>query len=168
MPYVKKEQRKYLDVIVKSALKIYKDSGRLYWDYILIKLAERFIEPGYNRYKNFLAEITESAFEMERRFKITSEDAHVGGRGIFIPTDAVLRGLNNFIEDLVPLDFNGDLNYILFAFGVRMDESNRIKRTGNVCRENYILQLKQTVAWIRKHILAPYEDKKIKENGDIK
>ena len=170
MPYVKKEQRKDLDVIVKSAFKIYKDSKRLYWDYILVKFVERFITPSYNNYKNFLAEITESAFEMERRFRVDAKNIRVSGEGIFIPNDHAFRELDNFVKKLLNgLRVDGDLNYVLFAFGRRMNESGGIKRTGNVCRvARYILQLKETVKWIRKHILAPYEDKKIKENGDIK
>jgi hypothetical protein len=56
---------------------------------------------------------------------------------------------------------DGDLNYILFAFVRRyLPESyNSIK---NFCGE-----LRQCATEIERRILAPYEDMKIEENGDV-
>jgi len=166
MPYVKKEQRKDLDSIVESAFKIYKEEdGRLYWDYILIKFAERNIVPGYNRYKNFLAEVTESAFEMERRFHTTSALGSSQTESVFIPSDQVFVILDIFVEKLRGLGIDGDLNYILFAFGRRIGKFDILRKSRS--QASYILQLKNTVGYIRKTILASYEDRKIEENGDV-
>jgi len=160
MPYVKKEQREALDAIVGEALEIYKKEERFYWDYILVKFAERFLVPRYNNYKNFLAEITESAFEMERRLPNCEIQMMPKPGTRAIPKDAILSSLDDFVEDLGCLKIDGDLNYVLFAFGFRI--SNRTDVS------SYIKQLKDIVAYIRETILAPYEDEKIKENGDVK
>lgn len=57
---------------------------------------------------------------------------------------------------------DGDLNYILFAFCKRYVEPsyNNYK--------NFIGELTECCEEIRRRILAPYEDEKIKENGDVK
>jgi hypothetical protein len=59
------------------------------------------------------------------------------------------------------VDFNGDINYLLFAYAKRyFDENyNELK--------NVIAELRECGAEIRRRILAPYEDTKIEENGDI-
>jgi len=56
---------------------------------------------------------------------------------------------------------DGDLNYILFAFCKRIIEPsyNNYK--------NYCGELRQCATEIERRILAPYEDEKIKENGDV-
>jgi hypothetical protein len=56
---------------------------------------------------------------------------------------------------------DGDLNYILFCYCKHfMPKSyNELK--------SYIGELEECVAEIRRRILAPYEDMKIKENGDV-
>ena len=56
---------------------------------------------------------------------------------------------------------NGDLNYILYAYCKRYvtPSYNNYK---NFCGE-----LRQCATEIERRILAPYEDKKIKENGDV-
>jgi len=56
---------------------------------------------------------------------------------------------------------NGDLNYILFAFCKRfVDPSyNNYK--------NYCGELRQCATEIERKLLGPYEDDKIKENGDV-
>ena len=56
---------------------------------------------------------------------------------------------------------NGDLNYILFAFCKRfVDPSyNNYK--------NYCGELRQCATEIERKLLGPYEDEKIKENGDV-
>ena len=56
---------------------------------------------------------------------------------------------------------DGDLNYILFKYckyNIPLNY-NSIK--------NYIGELNETVAEIRRRLLAPYEDTKIEENGDV-
>jgi hypothetical protein len=64
------------------------------------------------------------------------------------------------------LDLNvqatGDLNYILFKFCRKM-----VKPSYNNYK-NYIGELRQCATEIERRLLAPYEDKKIEENGDVK
>jgi len=56
---------------------------------------------------------------------------------------------------------DGDLNYILFAYAKRSitPSYNNYK--------NYIGELEECIAEIRRRLLGPYEDKKIEENGDV-
>lgn len=56
---------------------------------------------------------------------------------------------------------NGDLNYILFKYC-----KENIQPSYNNYK-NYIGELQETVAEIRRRLLAPYEDTKIEENGDV-
>ena len=56
---------------------------------------------------------------------------------------------------------NGDLNYILFAFCKR-----HIKPSYNNYK-NFCGELRQCATEIERRILGPYEDLKIKENGDV-
>jgi len=56
---------------------------------------------------------------------------------------------------------NGDLNYILYKYC-----SDKIKPSYNNYK-NYIGELEECATEIRRRLLAPYEDKKIWENGDI-
>ncbi len=56
---------------------------------------------------------------------------------------------------------NGDLNYILFKYC-----KENIQPSYNNYK-NYIGELQETVAEIRRRLLAPYEDAKIEENGDV-
>lgn len=56
---------------------------------------------------------------------------------------------------------DGDLNYILFkycAYHVVPSYNNY---------KNFIGELRQCATEIERRILAPYEDKKIQENGDV-
>ena len=56
---------------------------------------------------------------------------------------------------------NGDLNYILFAYCKRhvAPSYNNYK--------NFVGELHQCATEIERRILAPYEEDKIKENGDV-
>ena len=56
---------------------------------------------------------------------------------------------------------NGDLNYILYAFCKR-----HVKPSYNNYK-NYCGELRQCATEIERRILAPYEDVKIIENGDV-
>jgi len=56
---------------------------------------------------------------------------------------------------------DGDLNYILFTYCKRF-----IKPSYNNYK-NYLGELNECVTEIRRRLLGPYEDLKIKENGDI-
>lgn len=56
---------------------------------------------------------------------------------------------------------NGDLNYMLFAFCKRHIEPSY----GNY--KNFCGELNECVTEIRRKLLAPYEDEKEKENGEV-
>ena len=59
-----------------------------------------------------------------------------------------------------PLE-NGRLNYLLFAYCKR-----HVPPSYNNYK-NFIGELNECVAEIRRRLLAPYEDQKIIENGDV-
>ncbi|HDY89351.1 MAG TPA: hypothetical protein ENH82_14695 [bacterium] len=73
------------------------------------------------------------------------------------------HNLHPIIEqmDLLDVCADGDLNYILFTFCKRY-----IKPSYNNYK-NYIGELRQCATEIERRLLAPYEDEKIKENGDV-
>lgn len=56
---------------------------------------------------------------------------------------------------------NGDLNYILYKLCKKS-----VKPSYNNYK-NFCGELRQCATEIERRILGPYEDKKIKENGDI-
>lgn len=56
---------------------------------------------------------------------------------------------------------NGDLNYLLYAYCKR-----HVSPSYNNYK-NFIGELYQCATEIERRILAPYEDEKIKENGDV-
>ncbi len=56
---------------------------------------------------------------------------------------------------------NGDLNYVLYAYCKR-----HVSPSYNNYK-NFIGELNQCVTEIERRILGPYEDEKIKENGDV-
>ena len=56
---------------------------------------------------------------------------------------------------------DGDLNYILYKFC----KEEIIPSYNNY--KNFCGELRQCATEIERRILAPYEDKKIKENGDV-
>jgi hypothetical protein len=56
---------------------------------------------------------------------------------------------------------DGDLNYILFRFA-----KYHVPLSYNSIK-NYVGELEETIVEIRRKILAPYEELKAKENGDV-
>ena len=56
---------------------------------------------------------------------------------------------------------NGDLNYILYKYC-----KNHIPKSYNSIK-NFCGELRQCATEIERRILAPYEDSKIQENGDV-
>ena len=56
---------------------------------------------------------------------------------------------------------NGDLNYILFKYFL-----TNVPLSYNSTK-NYIGELNETIAEIRRRILSKYEDDKILSNGDV-
>lgn len=72
--------------------------------------------------------------------------------GLIKVTEAMIRA--RIVAD-------GDLNYVLYWYC-----KNRIKPSYNEYK-NFIGELRQCATEIERRLLAPYEDKKIKENGDV-
>lgn len=72
------------------------------------------------------------------------------------------KKMNKIITAMIQegVQADGDLNYILFTMATRLTPSyNNYK--------NFIGELNETIAEIRRRLLAHYEDEKIRENGDI-
>jgi hypothetical protein len=71
--------------------------------------------------------------------------------------------LNKVVVSMIDagVKVDGDLNYILFRFC-----KHHLSPSYNNYK-NFIGELNETVAEIRRKLLAPYEDEKIKENGDV-
>jgi hypothetical protein len=71
--------------------------------------------------------------------------------------------LNEVIAEMVyrEVKVDGDLNYILYKFC-----KENIKPSYNNYK-NFIGELNETVAEIRRRLLAPYEDEAIERNGDV-
>ena len=70
----------------------------------------------------------------------------------------------NYVVDYlesVRVDSNGDLNYILYTY------CKRHVRPGYARLRNYCAELRACATEIERRILAPYEDQKIIDNGDI-
>lgn len=65
------------------------------------------------------------------------------------------------IMNVVHVNADGDLNYILYKYC-----KNNIKPSYNNYK-NYIGELRQCATEIERRLLAPYEDTKIEENGDV-
>ncbi len=75
-----------------------------------------------------------------------------------------LRHMMDTVAELmraVNVKANGDLNYILFKF-CKYSVEPSYNNYKNFCGE-----LRQCATEIERRILAPYEDQKIKENGDV-
>lgn len=65
------------------------------------------------------------------------------------------------VMDELGVEANGDLNYILFKYC-----KYHIKPSYNNYK-NFCGELRQCATEIERRILAPYEDSKRKENGDV-
>lgn len=72
--------------------------------------------------------------------------------------------LDNIVERLSERfvhDTPGKLNYILFALCKRYVPKNYTDL------RNFLAEIHEAECEIRRRILAPYEDQKIQENGDV-
>lgn len=71
--------------------------------------------------------------------------------------------LDKIVEDMVRARVNadGNLNYILFKFCL-----STVKPSYKGYR-NFIGELQESAAEIRRRLLSPYEDQKIRTNGDV-
>jgi len=80
MPYVKKERRVELDFVVESMRRadIVAD-GDL--NYVLYKFCKDTVKPSYNNFKNYMAELNETAEEIRRRFLAPYENLKIEENG---------------------------------------------------------------------------------------
>ena len=80
MPYIKQEDRYDMDVVVEfmKGSKV-KPDGKL--NYILYKFCKETVEPSYNNYKNYIAELTECTEEIRRRILSKYEDEKIKENG---------------------------------------------------------------------------------------
>jgi len=80
MPYVIPDYRHTLNFVVENmkAMDVQPD-GRL--NYVLFKFCKDTVEPSYNNYKNYIAELTECAEEIRRRFLSPYEDEKIKENG---------------------------------------------------------------------------------------
>lgn len=73
MPYVDKEVRPVLDLVVKAMEDAdIRADGDL--NYVLYAFCKRNMLPGYNAYKNYCGELRQCATEIERRLLAEYED----------------------------------------------------------------------------------------------
>lgn len=159
MPYIKRENRSEMDKVIEA---LHEDI--LYNDeliYILFEYCNQHIKPSYNNYKNFCGELCQCATEVERR--TGSEEISIVNIKTILPfvSKGRLELCNGKIEFMKGADIkvNGDLNYILYGFAIR----NLILEQFSHFSE----QLRLAAKKITVEILAPYEDQKIEENGDV-
>lgn len=159
MPYVKQEQRPQLDALVAKIDSVFKRYKNDNWIRILYSFCKQ-LTPSYNTYKNYFGELTEAAAEIRRRESLT------GDREIEFPLDVEvsdeerkdIAGL--VIDMLVLLKADGDLNYVLFAW-----QKRHLAVTPQ--KEYFVTEIETLVPHLRSEFLSPYEDKKIKLNGDV-
>lgn len=71
--------------------------------------------------------------------------------------------LDRIVEQMKEADVvaDGDLNYLLYAYCKR-----HVSPSYNNYK-NFIGELNQCATEIERRVLAPYEDEKVKENGDV-
>jgi len=159
MPYIKQENRPHFD----SVIEILYNSG-LYNDelmHILFEYCKEHIKPSYNNYKNFCGELRQCATEIERRTR-TNELSIVDMISIDpYVTKGRLELCANKVGFMAGKDIkvNGDLNYILYGLAIRYLDFEQF--------QNFCVQLRLAAKKITIEILAPYEDVKIAENGDV-
>jgi len=73
MPYIVKEKRPRMSVVVDTMKKVgVEANGDL--NYILYKFCKYHISPSYNNYKNYCGELRQCATEIERRLLAHYED----------------------------------------------------------------------------------------------
>jgi hypothetical protein len=73
MPYIYSEKRLRLDTVLDAMeeAQVLADGGL---NYILFKYCRTTVQPGYQNYKNFIAELTECGEEIRRRLLAPYED----------------------------------------------------------------------------------------------
>lgn len=158
MPYVKQEQRPKLDVLVAKIADVFKRYENDNWIRILYSFC-RQLKPGYNRYKNYFAELTEAAAEIRRRYNLTGDRTIEYSLDIEV-SDEERKDITFLIVDMLVLKADGDLSYVIFAWQKRHLITNAQK-------EYFAIEIETLVSEMRRKFLAPYEDEKIEKTGDV-
>jgi len=152
MPYIKEKNRPSMDeiVLLMEALRVFPDE----LGFILYKFCVDYIKPSYNNYKNYIGELNECEAEIKRRLPLNNK-----GDALYVIAESRRKELNRVVELMreKEIKVDGDLNYVIFKYAKYL--SNDAVKMVNL--------LSQIVSSIRVNILAPYEDSKIKENGDL-
>jgi len=151
MPYIKQESRPEVDKIYDMMIGNNVDINDI--SEIMNQFCEKNIEPSYNNYKNFFAEINECCKEVERRMDLECDMNYA--EEVDIRRKCVLSSI---VACMDILKVNGDLNYLLYRYIYNSHEEFR----SSICDI-----LLGAVDHLRGRYLAPYEDEKIKENGDV-
>ena len=165
MPYIKREIRPEMDEVIEALHENYLYANELV--YILFEYCDKLIQPSYNNYKNFCGELCQCATEIERRTgtkeaSIIDVDADVSDVR-FIICDKKIEFMRNRL-----IQVNGDLNYILYGYCLRHKTAKEHSKFWNDVRYRvFAAELRLASKKITKEILAPYEDSKIIENGDV-
>jgi hypothetical protein len=135
--------------------------------FILFEFCKRYVTPSYNNYKNFCGELQQCINEIKRRFKIkiiekSSElDSEISEYRKKECEDIIKFMKNSNIQ------INGDLNYILYGFCKRHVKARFYRYYDLSCRILYCEELMFCIKRLEEELLAPYEDIKIIENGDV-
>jgi len=165
MPYIKQENRPKMDEVIEALHEDYLGENELV--YILFEYCDKHIKPSYNNYKNFCGELCQCAIEIERR--TGAEEAPIVGVDAddsdvdFIACDKKLVFMRN-----AGIQVNGDLNYVLYGYCLRHKTAEEYSEFWNKARyRGFARALRLAAKKITKEILAPYEDTKIAENGDV-
>jgi len=80
MPYIKQFDRPRMDEVVDEMItQGVRPDGKL--NYVLFKFCKDTVEPSYNNYKNFCAELRQCATEIERRLLAKYEDLKCSENG---------------------------------------------------------------------------------------
>lgn len=80
MPYIEPEKRHSMNLVVtEMEEQNVQPDGRL--NYVLYKFCKDNIEPSYNNYKNYCAELRQCATEIERRLLGPYEDSKIKSNG---------------------------------------------------------------------------------------
>ena len=157
MPYIlQKDRKKYddlIDFMIKHNLNPFKG-----FDDLLFEFCKQHIKPSYNNYKNFRGELSECEVEIKRRLFKDAKINFVSHNWKVMSDkdkDAILKEMAKIIK------VDGDLNYTIFKLSKIFKEKDYLAM---IYFHNHL-----KIAWERigKELIEPYEDKKIKENGDV-
>ena len=158
MPYVPQDKRPGLDNIVDVMVRT-RCIGINELANLLVQSC-KMVKPSYNVLKNWCGEIDQCATEILRRIAGLShyqDCLREYDVDHWFHDDPVMEGYAHLAPNIAALKIDGDLNYVLFKYARH-----------NADYWNLIVSaMVRAVKRIKTEILAPYEDEKIKENGDV-